>query len=305
MFLYLLLSISSPFFRIWRQRFEAPSTKSTFQRPKMLSTISGTYTHSLLYILFYTFPSPQNRSRIRQQKSTIGSQKRIGQRTQSTCYAQVLTQFSNCVFLNWDIVQQNSLLSCRFSVPRGFVNAHARALWFVVVLRLDQCVELKSSLQRRFADQNEFVDSRFYLRVQGFRGRSKNCYSLAVRRVHKALQYQYTSRRLKKRDMRSVSALLLTTSSRQSDFQLWIQRIGAGTVEHGISYSKFMHEMATSDIQLNRKVLSEIAVHEPKSFKVSSPHAQMHARNTLNWIFIQALADFAKKRHEDGLRAAL
>ena len=40
---------------------------------------------------------------------------------------------------------------------------------------------------------------------QGFRGRSKNCYSLAVRRVHKALQYQYVSRRLKKRDMRSVS----------------------------------------------------------------------------------------------------
>ncbi|XP_065842428.1 large ribosomal subunit protein bL20-like [Oscarella lobularis] len=105
--------------------------------------------------------------------------------------------------------------------------------------------------------------------AKGFRGRSKNCYSLAVRRVHKALQYQYTSRRLKKRDMRS----------------LWIQRIGAGTMEHGISYSTFMHEMATSDIQLNRKVLSEIAVHEPKSFK--------------------ALADFAKKRHEDGLRAAL
>ena len=46
-------------------------------------------------------------------------------------------------------------------------------------------------------------------------------------------------------------------------------------MEHGISYSTFMHEMATSDIQLNRKVLSEIAVHEPKSFKVSSPC--MHA----------------------------
>ncbi|XP_062505916.1 large ribosomal subunit protein bL20-like [Corticium candelabrum] len=105
--------------------------------------------------------------------------------------------------------------------------------------------------------------------AKGFRGRAKNCYSISVRRVQKALQYQYISRRLKKRDMR----------------QLWITRINQGVQEHGIRYSSFMRHMVECNVQLNRKVLSELAIHEPKSF--------------------QALADISRSRLKDGLLAAL
>ncbi|KAF3796379.1 50S ribosomal protein L20 [Nymphaea thermarum] len=71
--------------------------------------------------------------------------------------------------------------------------------------------------------------------AKGFRGRAKNCIRIARERVEKALQYSYRDRRNKKRDMRS----------------LWIERINAGTRLHG----------------LNRKVLSELSMHEPYSFK--------------------------------------
>mmetsp|Transcript_5092 Transcript_5092/g.8837 ORF Transcript_5092/g.8837 Transcript_5092/m.8837 type:complete len:128 (+) Transcript_5092:206-589(+) len=87
--------------------------------------------------------------------------------------------------------------------------------------------------------------------AKGFRGRAKNCITIARERVEKALQYQYVSRRLKKRDMRS----------------LWIQRINAGTRHHGVKYSEFMYGMKQDNIWLNRKVLSEVAMQEPYSFK--------------------------------------
>ncbi|KAI5062930.1 hypothetical protein GOP47_0021477 [Adiantum capillus-veneris] len=87
--------------------------------------------------------------------------------------------------------------------------------------------------------------------AKGFRGRAKNCIRVARERVEKALQYAYRDRRNKKRDMRG----------------LWIQRINAGTRLHGVKYGQFMHGLNTENIQLNRKVLSEIAMHEPYSFK--------------------------------------
>ncbi|XP_031571264.1 uncharacterized protein LOC116305477 [Actinia tenebrosa] len=111
--------------------------------------------------------------------------------------------------------------------------------------------------------------AKIFALAKGFRGRSKNCYSLAVRRVQKALQYQYVSRHLKKRDMRS----------------LWQTRINIAGREHNINYSSFMYQMARCNIQLNRKMLSELAIHEPRSFK--------------------SLADLAKRRLEDGLLAAI
>lgn len=49
--------------------------------------------------------------------------------------------------------------------------------------------------------------------------------------------------------------------------KLWIQRINAATVEHNLNYSRFMNGLAEADVQLNRKVLSELAIHEPKSFQ--------------------------------------
>ncbi|KAF7144166.1 hypothetical protein RHSIM_Rhsim05G0148000 [Rhododendron simsii] len=87
--------------------------------------------------------------------------------------------------------------------------------------------------------------------AKGFRGRAKNCIRIARERVEKALQYSYRDRRNKKRDMRS----------------LWIERINAGTRLHGVKYGNFMHGLMKENIQLNRKVLSEISMHEPHSFK--------------------------------------
>lgn len=87
--------------------------------------------------------------------------------------------------------------------------------------------------------------------AKGFRGRAKNCIRIARERVEKALQYSYRDRRNKKRDMRS----------------LWIERINAGSRQHGVNYGNFMHGLMKENIQLNRKVLSELSMHEPYSFK--------------------------------------
>lgn len=86
--------------------------------------------------------------------------------------------------------------------------------------------------------------------AKGYRGRSKNCYKIAKRRVEKALQYQYRDRRNRKRDFR----------------RLWIQRINAAVREHGLTYAQFMGGLAKTDIEIDRKVLSDLAIHEPKSF---------------------------------------
>ncbi|GAQ82016.1 putative Mitochondrial or chloroplast ribosomal protein L20 [Klebsormidium nitens] len=83
------------------------------------------------------------------------------------------------------------------------------------------------------------------------RGRAKNCIRVARERVEKALQHSYRDRKEKKREMRG----------------LWIQRINAGTRQHGMKYSDFVHGLSTQNVQLNRKVLSELAMHEPYSFK--------------------------------------
>mmetsp|Transcript_45571 Transcript_45571/g.87140 ORF Transcript_45571/g.87140 Transcript_45571/m.87140 type:complete len:128 (-) Transcript_45571:331-714(-) len=88
--------------------------------------------------------------------------------------------------------------------------------------------------------------------AKGFRGRAKNCIRVARQAVEKALQYQYISRRLKKRDAR----------------KLWIQRINAGTRAYGVPYNKFMFGLKEDNIQLDRKILCQLAAHEPYSFKV-------------------------------------
>jgi len=87
--------------------------------------------------------------------------------------------------------------------------------------------------------------------AKGFRGRSKNCIKTARQSVEKALQYAYRDRRTKKRDMRG----------------LWIERINAGSREHGVKYSQLIHGLAQENVQLDRKVLSELAMHEPFSFR--------------------------------------
>ncbi len=86
--------------------------------------------------------------------------------------------------------------------------------------------------------------------AKGYRGRSKNCYSIALERVEKALQYAYRDRRTKKRNFRG----------------LWIQRINAGARMNGLTYSQFMHGMRLAGIGLDRKILADLAARQPSSF---------------------------------------
>ena len=94
--------------------------------------------------------------------------------------------------------------------------------------------------------------------AKGYRGRSKNCYRIALQRVEKALQYAYRDRRNRKRDFRG----------------LWIQRINAGSREHGLTYSKFINGLTKAGIDIDRKVLADLAVHEPAAFKSIVDQAQ-------------------------------
>jgi large subunit ribosomal protein L20 len=85
---------------------------------------------------------------------------------------------------------------------------------------------------------------------KGFRGRTSTTYRAAKERLEKSLQYAYRDRRNKKRDFRG----------------LWIQRINAGVREHGLTYSQFMHGVKLAGIDIDRKVLSDLAIREPEAF---------------------------------------
>ncbi|MBY0501539.1 MAG: 50S ribosomal protein L20 [Alphaproteobacteria bacterium] len=94
--------------------------------------------------------------------------------------------------------------------------------------------------------------------AKGYRGRSKSCYRIALQRVEKALQYAYRDRRNRKRDFRG----------------LWIQRINAGAREHGLTYSRFVNGLTKAGIEIDRKVLADLAVREPVAFKAIVEQAQ-------------------------------
>src|ERR687884_2085619 len=87
--------------------------------------------------------------------------------------------------------------------------------------------------------------------AKGYRGRGSTAYRVAIEKVEKALRYAYRDRRNRKRDFRA----------------LWIQRINAGAREHGLTYSQFMHGIKLAGLDLDRKVLSDIAVREPEAFE--------------------------------------
>ena len=86
--------------------------------------------------------------------------------------------------------------------------------------------------------------------AKGYRGRSSKAYRIALEKVEKALRYAYRDRRNKKRSFRA----------------LWIQRINAGVRELGLTYSQFMNGVKRAGIELDRKVLSDIAIREPEAF---------------------------------------
>ncbi len=87
--------------------------------------------------------------------------------------------------------------------------------------------------------------------AKGYRGRGSSAYRVAIERVEKALQYAYRDRRNRKRDFRA----------------LWIQRINAGARERGLTYSQLMHGIKLAGLELDRKVLSDIAIREPEAFE--------------------------------------
>ena len=88
--------------------------------------------------------------------------------------------------------------------------------------------------------------------AKGYRGRSKNVFRIAIEKVEKGLQYAYRDRRTKKRNFRA----------------LWIQRINAGARENGMSYSEFIKGIKKAEIELDRKVLADIAQNNPSTFKL-------------------------------------
>lgn len=88
--------------------------------------------------------------------------------------------------------------------------------------------------------------------AKGFIGARSRIFKVANTAVMKKLKYQYRDRRNKKRTMR----------------RLWIVRINAAVRQHGLSYSKFMNALKKADIQVNRKMLAEMAVNEPEAFSV-------------------------------------
>ena len=86
--------------------------------------------------------------------------------------------------------------------------------------------------------------------ARGYRGRGHSSYRVALGRVEKALQYAYRDRRTRKRRFRA----------------LWIQRINAAAREHGLTYSQLMHGLALARVDIDRKVLADLAVREPAAF---------------------------------------
>ncbi len=94
--------------------------------------------------------------------------------------------------------------------------------------------------------------------AKGYRGRGSTAYRVAIEKVEKGLQYAYRDRRAKKRNFRA----------------LWIQRINAATRQHGMTYSQFMNGMKKAGIELDRKVLSDLAIREPEAFKALVEQAE-------------------------------
>jgi len=87
--------------------------------------------------------------------------------------------------------------------------------------------------------------------AKGYFGRRKNTIRAAKQAVEKAMQYSYRDRKNRKREFRA----------------LWIQRINAAVREHGLTYSRFISGLAQAGIEIDRKVLADLAVHEPEAFK--------------------------------------
>ncbi|XP_017681170.1 PREDICTED: 39S ribosomal protein L20, mitochondrial [Lepidothrix coronata] len=123
---------------------------------------------------------------------------------------------------------------------------------------------IRSRLTDRFWRKQEVLKY-----ARHFRGRKNRCYKLAVRSVRRAFVKSTKARAEKKKFLRA----------------LWITRIGAASLEHGLKYPVFISNLVKSQVELNRKVLADLAIYEPKTFK--------------------SLAALAQRRRQEGFLAAL
>jgi large subunit ribosomal protein L20 len=94
--------------------------------------------------------------------------------------------------------------------------------------------------------------------ARGFRGARSRLYRTAVQIVRKSLVYAFRDRRVKKREFR----------------KLWIQRINAASRSHGLTYSRFMNGLKKANVELDRKQISELAIHDEKAFAALAAHAR-------------------------------
>ena len=95
-------------------------------------------------------------------------------------------------------------------------------------------------------------------KAKGYYGRRKNTIRVAKQAVEKAGQYAYRDRKVRKRNFRS----------------LWIQRINAGAREHGLTYGRLIDGLTKAGIEVDRKVLSDLAIHEPQAFAALAEKAK-------------------------------
>ena len=94
--------------------------------------------------------------------------------------------------------------------------------------------------------------------AKGYRATKHSSYKRAKEQVQKSLQYAYRDRRARKREFR----------------RLWIVRINAGAREHGLSYNEFMHGLKLAEVELDRKILAELAVNDPDMFAALADKAR-------------------------------
>ncbi|PSJ62186.1 50S ribosomal protein L20 [Pseudaminobacter soli (ex Li et al. 2025)] len=113
--------------------------------------------------------------------------------------------------------------------------------------------------------------------AKGFYGRRKNTIRIAKQAVEKSLQYAYRDRKVRKRNFRA----------------LWVQRINAAVREHGLTYGRFIDGLNKAGIEIDRKVLSDMAIHEPQAFAALVAKAKValeYLKNTTPNAFESAVA---------------
>jgi large subunit ribosomal protein L20 len=123
----------------------------------------------------------------------------------------------------------------------------------------DKCLEIKDRQRQKLKIMPRSVNNvasrarrkRVMEMAKGYFGRRKNVWTVAKNAVEKGLVYAYRDRKAKKRDFRT----------------LWIARINAGVRLHGMSYSEFMGKIKKANIDLNRKVLADLAMNHPSAFE--------------------------------------